>query len=447
MADFTTFANLLKSVGIQDSPAAFPTGPASLPTGETKEPKRFMLVGTHAQQTTGYSKVTYNIVKEFSKCSDIKLFHFGFQRFHEIAQNYRPYPETVEVYDPHKAEAENSDVPKEHGFGFSQLPDYIRKVKPDVVLIYNDASIICSFLEKLQSLKPEEKTYKLIIYLDQVYNIQKPEFLARIDREADVYFAFTNYWREVLKRQGIQKPIYILRHGFDADTYRPMDRLEMRKKHGIPPNLFLLLNVNRNTPRKRWDLVVTAFAELVARYPQKPIALLCVTDTGVMGGYSIHEIYTRELIRRNVNVEHHIDKLMITKTSLNYTDETINELYAMSDMGITATEGEGFGLCHFEAMGCGIPQVVPDIGGFKDFCTPENSVLVKAKQRYYLPNSYSPIGGEIELVDPADLCLGIEEYLLDSEKREEHGKKARETVLKYRWDEEVAELIRVIRDL
>jgi glycosyltransferase involved in cell wall biosynthesis len=438
MADFTTFANLLKSVGIQESPVT----PAA-----TKEPKRFLLVGTHAQQTTGYSKVTYNIVKEISKCSDIQLFHFGFQRFHEIGQNYRPYPENVDVYDPHKAETENADLPKEHGFGFSQLPDYIRKVKPDVMLIYNDASIICSFLEKLQNLKPEEKTYKLVIYLDQVYNIQKPEFLARIDRDADVYFAFTNYWRDVMKRQGIQKPIYVLRHGFDADTYRPMDRLEMRKKHGIPANLFLLLNVNRNTPRKRWDLVVTAFAELVARYPQKPIAFLCVTDTGVLGGYPIHEIYTRELIRRNVNVEHHIDKLMITKTSLNYTDETINELYAMSDVGVTATEGEGFGLCHFEAMGCGIPQVVPDIGGFKDFCTTDNSVLVKAKQRYYLPNSYSPIGGEIELVDPADLCLGIEEYLLDSEKREEHGKKARETVLKYRWEDEVAELVRVIKDL
>jgi glycosyltransferase involved in cell wall biosynthesis len=98
-------------------------------------------------------------------------------------------------------------------------------------------------------------------------------------------------------------------------------------------------------------------------------------------------------------------------------------------------------------MGCGVPQVVPDVGGFKDFCRADNAVLVKPTHHSYLPFAYSAIGGEIELVTPADLCLGIEEYLLDSELREKHGKKARETVLAYRWSEEVAELARVLRSL
>jgi glycosyltransferase involved in cell wall biosynthesis len=192
---------------------------------------------------------------------------------------------------------------------------------------------------------------------------------------------------------------------------------------------------------------VTAFAELVARYPTKPIALLCVCDAGEQGGYPIHEIFTRELIKRGAIVEHHFNKLLITKTALNYTDDVINELYAMSDIGINAAEGEGFGLCQFEAMGVGIPQVVPDVGGFKDFCTKENSVLVKPSFHSYLPYSYSPIGGEIELVSPADLCLGIEEYLLDSELREKHGLAARQTVLSYTWEKEVQELARVILEL
>lgn len=435
--DFSTVNELLRAAA------------AAAANSQQQEPIRFLLVSTHAQQTTGYSKVSYNICQELAKYKYIQLFHFGFQRFFEMGPQYRPYPAGVDVFDPANAEKNDSSLPRESGFGYSQLPAYIRKVKPHAVMIYNDAGVICQFLQKMTEMltEDERRSYKLIIYLDQVYTIQRPELLARIDQDADVYFTFTNFWRDVLKRQLPQnsvKPIHVLRHGFDADTYKPMDRLALRRKHGLPENLFLMVNINRNTPRKRYDIVVTALAELVARYPTKPIALLCVCDAGEQGGYPIHEIYTRELIKRGVPVEHHINKLLITKTALNYTDQTVNELYCMADIGVTAAEGEGFGLCQFEAMGCGVPQVVPDVGGFKDFCRSDNAVLVKPTHHSYLPFAYSAIGGEIELVSAADLCLGIEEYLLDSEVRETRGRAARETVLAYKWSDEVAELARVL---
>jgi glycosyltransferase involved in cell wall biosynthesis len=424
----------------------------SIPSGTPSERRRFLLVSTHAQQTTGYSKVSYNLVQQLVKEPRIELHHFGFQRFFEIGIGYRPYPEGVPVYDPAQAEKENAALPREQGFGYSQLPDIVRRIKPHVIMIYNDAAVICSFLEKLAAAfpKPEDRGYKMIIYFDQVYTLQRPDLLGRIERDADAYFAFTEYWRRCLQEQGLKKPMYILRHGFDADTYKPMDRLALRRKHHIAEiaeNVFLMVNINRNTPRKRYDLLVTAFAELVARYPQKPIALLCVCDAGDQGGFPIYEIFTRELIKRRVSVEQNLGKLLITKTALNYTDDTVNELYCMADCGITAAEGEGFGLCQFEAMGCGVPQVVPDVGGFKDFCRPDNAVLVKPERSYYIPYSYTSLGGIAEVVNPADLCLGMEEYLLDSELRDRHGVAARETVLKYRWEDEVKELIRVVLEI
>lgn len=442
---FVTLQNLLNAV---EKPPQIQQSQQSQQQPQP-QPKKFLLVSTHGQQTTGYSKVSYNIVQEISKCKDIELYHFGFQRFFEIGNNYRPYPPNVRAYDPAKREKEDEKVPKENGFGFSQLPTYIREVKPDVVLIYNDAGIICSFLEKMDAmLSPQERSaFKLIIYLDQVYTIQRPDFMSRMDKAADAFFAFTDFWRNCMIKQGIQKPIHVMRHGFDGDLFRPLDRATIRKQNGIPENIFMILNLNRNTPRKHYDIVVTAFAELVARYPTKPLMLLCVCDAGEMGGYPIHEIYTRELVRRNVTVEHHLHKLAQTKTALNYDDETVAKLYNMSDIGINAAEGEGFGLCQFEAMGCGVPQVVPDVGGFKDFCRPNNSVMVKPSFHGYLPYSYSQIGGEIELVSPEDLCLGIEEYMLDSEKREAHGRAAREMVLTYKWSNEVQKLADVIRSL
>jgi len=414
----------------------------------TQKKRRFLLVGTHAHQTTGYSKVTYNVIQELAKLGTLELFHFGFQRFVQPPPDYRTYPLGVDVFDPVLAERAKT-AEQEMGFGFSQLPDYVRKVKPDIIFIYNDAGVICRFLDKLTDTLTEEerKKYKMIIYLDQVYIIQRPELLGRIEKDADAYFAFTEYWKQMLEKQGVKKPIYVLRHGFDAKQFVIKDRSEMRKKHGIPENLFVFLNLNRNTPRKRYDIVVTAFAELVARHPTKPLALLAVCDGGETGGYPIQEIYLRELERLGVPIQFHAQKLMITKTALTYTDELINELYSLSDVGITAADGEGFGLCQFEAMGVGVPQVVPYIGGFRDFCNSKNCQSVTPKYRSYMALGQSSVGGMAELVDAHDLMLAAEEYLMDSDMRERHGNAARDTVLQYSWTKEVAGLEKILQTI
>jgi glycosyltransferase involved in cell wall biosynthesis len=445
MDTFLNLEALIKEAGLS-LPTEFT--PAVAPEKKV----RFMLVGTHAHQTTGYSKVTYHLIQELAKHPNLELFHFGFQKFMVSPPDYRPYPSGVDVYDAVAAEKAGASavppVPQEMGFGFSLLPDYVKKVKPDVMMIYNDAGVICRFLDVLDTkLTAAERTYKTIIYLDQVYKIQRPEMLARIDKVADAYFAFTAYWKECLESQGIKKPIHILRHGFDPTLFKPLDRATIRKKHGIPENLFIFMNLNRNTPRKRYDLVVSAFAELVARHPTKPLALMCVCDTGEQGGFAIQEIFMRELDKRKVPLQFHAHKLMIAKSALTYTDEIINEFYAMADVGITAADGEGFGLCQFEAMGIGVPQIVPYIGGFRDFCTEQNAKCVQPSWSAYLPLSASNVGGMIEVVDPKDLAKAAEDYLLDSDLREAHGKQARETVLKYRWDKEVAELARVLMTL
>ena len=132
---------------------------------------------------------------------------------------------------------------------------------------------------------------------------------------------------------------------------------------------------------------------------------------------------------------------MISSQDMVFKDEDINVLYNIADIGISTAEGEGWGLCTFEQMGVGIPQVVPDIGGYKEYCSKENSVLVKPKYKYYLPSIYSPVGGEAQVCDPHDVCLAMEEYLNDSEKRRVHGKKAKDTVMNYTWESAVKELV------
>jgi glycosyltransferase involved in cell wall biosynthesis len=137
---------------------------------------------------------------------------------------------------------------------------------------------------------------------------------------------------------------------------------------------------------------------------------------------------------------------MISSQDMAFKDEDINILYNIADVGISTADGEGWGLCTFEQMGVGIPQVVPDIGGYKDYCSSTNTMLVKPAHSYYLPSVYSAVGGEAHVCNPHDVCMAIEEYLNDSEKRKIHGQKAKETVSGYTWSNAVKALVKAIHE-
>ena len=414
--------------------------------GSTAGKLKMLMVSTHVHQFTGYSKVSHGFVKELAKQPWLSLTHFGFQKNPQLPPNFRPYPPNVRVLDAAAMEKQSmpAGAPPAQGFGFNVLPDTIRHEKPDVVLIYNDMSVVAKFLEEIRK-SGIPRTFKIWLYVDQVYNCQLQGFLDIINRDADRVFAFTPLWKKCLKDQGITRPIDILGHGFDKETFFPQSRSEIRKKLGLPEDGFVLINLNRNQPRKRYDILIMAFVELICKYPTKAIFLMCICDKGDKGGWWLFEIFGRELRNRGMAVERFGNRLMLSSQDLSFRDEDINMFYNLADVGISTADGEGFGLCSFEQMGVGVPQVIPDIGGYKEFCNKDNAVLVKPKIRYYLPQSFSPVGGEAEACDPHDVCMGIEEYLLDSEKCKKHGEEARKTVLSYTWEKATEALIKRLK--
>jgi glycosyltransferase involved in cell wall biosynthesis len=408
---------------------------------QSSRKKRVLLVGTHIQQFTGYSKVTYNIVKFLAKKPDVELHHYGFQRAKTPLVDYRPYPSNVNSFD-----AAAMEQPVDQGFGYKRLPEVIKQVSPDVIIIYNDALVVCKFLEEMakQLNADERRRFKLIIYLDQVYIGQRQMFIEMIRREASVVFAFTDRWRSVLEKQFLgdaPKPrLRTLRHGYSNDLFSEIDRNKVRAGLGIPANGFLMLNLNRNSPRKRYDLIIMAFVELITKYPTKQIFLLCICDKGEKGGYSLFDIYVDELRARNVSIDQFSNRLMVSNADMALPDSEINNLYNAADIGVTTSEGEGFGLCQMEQMGVGIPQVVPDILGLNEFCTKENSIIIPAKIGYHIPIGMGALGGKAYCVDPHEYCLGIEKYLLDSSLREKHGLEAKKVQQFFVWENELRPL-------
>lgn len=420
------------------APAAITTTSAPV---EPQEKVKFMLVSTHLQQFTGYAKVGHGLLTELAAQPWIQLTHYGFQRMTEVPAGFRPYPAGVEVID-----AVTLEKPLQQGFGYTTLPDVIRRKRPHVVMIYNDLSVVGKFMEEIRK-SGIPRNFKIWIYCDQVYTMQPQAYLDLLNRDADRIFTFTGAWKQCLKDQGITRPIDTLLHGFHSNMFFPMPKELARRQLQLPNDIFVFMCMNRNQPRKRYDVLIMAFVELLVKYPTKPVYLLAVCDKGDKGGWWLFELFQRELRLRNVSLELFGNRLIVTSQNMSFKDEEINLFYNASDVGISTSDGEGWGLCNFEQMGVGIPQVVPEIGGFKEFCNSSNSVLVKPTVRYYIPNGFSPVGGEAHACNPHDFCLGMEEYLLNSEKRADHGKKARETVLEYTWKKSCEILVKRLKSV
>lgn len=429
-----------------------------LPTMEVKPPEpqaapskmdklKFMLVSTHCQQFTGYSKVSYGLLQELAKVSWLDVCHYGFQRAGQnIPPTYRPYPPNVEVFDAAANERPppNGQGQPPQGFGYAGLPEYIRRKKPNVVMIYNDMSVIARFLEEIRK-SGIPRDFKIWLYVDQVYTTQLQGYLDIINRDADRVFAFSSYWKQCLKDQGVTRPMDVILHGFDKGMFKPVPKMMARQQMRIPQDAFIYICLNRNQPRKRYDLLIMAFVELIVKNPTKQLFLMCICDKGEKGGWPLFELYTRELKIRGVNPEMFANRLMVSAQDMVFRDDDINMFYNLADVGVSTAEGEGWGLCNFEQMGVGVPQIVPDVGGFKEFCTKENSLIVPAENRFHLPLVYAQIGGEGASVDPHKFALAMEEYALNSAKRKEHGAKARETILGYTWERAAENLLRRLR--
>lgn len=353
---------------------------------------RFALISTHVDQTTGYSKVVFNLLKQLSKLSTsgVKTYHFGFQR-HPSHGNIRTVPPGIVAYDA----AANED-PKEEGFGFNKIHEYLEMVNPDVVMIYNDPLIIHRFVEAMKYNK-ETSPYKLWVYVDQVYEGIAPALVDTIRKNAHRVYCFTQYWADVYAKYDSFPDIRVLENAVDTTLFSKMSdtvRTTIRGSMGLPFNAILMVNANRNSQRKRHDLAVMGFVDLIARDTTKPYYFMIVTGLNAQQGayYDISRIYTTELKRRNLDPEEFAKRLMLVDTSAKAVpDSAINEIYNAADIGVNTSDGEGFGLCQIEHLYTGAPQVVTDIGTYRAFMDEAVCGFVKPGDRVYFSGTM-PLG-------------------------------------------------------
>jgi glycosyltransferase involved in cell wall biosynthesis len=355
---------------------------------------KFVLVSTHVDQTTGYAKVVINLLKQLTTLAPaVKTYHFGFQR-HPKRESIRKVPSGVIAYDA----AANED-PREEGFGFNKIHEYLEMVNPDVVMIYNDPLIIHKFIEAMKY-KKDESPYKLWLYVDQVYEGIAQPLIDSLNKNAHRIYCFTESWSKTYAKYGPSPELNIMEHAVDSTVFRripEITRQSVRARMNVGPEAIIMMNANRNSSRKRQDLSIMGFVELIKRHPLEPYYLLFVTSLNVQQGayYDLARIYQTELRRQGLVVDDFGKRMMIVDTGDNnakaMTDDIINDLYNACNIGLNTSDGEGFGLCQIEHLYTGAPQIVTDVGGYRSFMDESVTDFIAPSGRTYMAGSM-PLG-------------------------------------------------------
>ena len=282
---------------------------------------------------TGFARVNHSIINNLPS-----------ERYeiHHLAVNYRgdPYPKAKGLMYPALI---GGDI-----YGINRLPGLMEKIKPDIVFILNDTWVLSSYLQFI----PEDQ--KIVTYFPvDATPLEATWCNSIVERTTPV--AYTEFGRKaILKQVDAKADIKVISHGIDTKTFFPIDMLEARGElEGIPPDSFVVLNSNRNQPRKRIDLTIKGFAKFAKDKPQS--VKLYLHMGRVDAGWDIISLCERYGI---------LSRLLLTSLELspnNYvSDERLNVIYNSADIGLNTSMGEGWGLCSMEMAVCKKAQIVPD---------------------------------------------------------------------------------------
>lgn len=236
-------------------------------------------------------------------------------------------------------------------FGIGRLPELIRKLKPEVVVILNDPWNIPAYVQAIEQVK-EVPRPQLLGWIAVDGKNCRGWALNGLDR---VVF-WTKFAEYEAIRGGLNKPSAIVPLGVDLNIYKPGDRLQARRDLGLPEFCqrgFIVGNVNRNQPRKRLDLTIQCFADWIhSRGIDDAYLYLHVAPTGDLG-YDCNQLAAYYNLHQRII-------LATPEVYKGASERMLAATYQAFDVQVNTGVGEGWGLTTLEGMAAGIPQVVGD---------------------------------------------------------------------------------------
>jgi glycosyltransferase involved in cell wall biosynthesis len=317
---------------------------------------KILIIGD-AVAPTGFARVIRSIFEPLH--NDYEL--------HQLATRYDGSPHDY----PWKLSAASKGTSR---YGYDQIVPLTEQIQPAIVFLLYDIPFQIPYLEQLRKAVPQPK---IVFYSPVESGPIAPEIMQRL-HGVSRYVLFTEYGRreiaEALKSVREQDPTFqfpdleVIPHGVASDKFFPLTggsdvpgestswrRLEARRQMKLDDaehrEAFIVLNANRNMPRKRIDLTMQSFAEFAKDKPAnvKLYLHMATEDTG----------WNVLILAKRYGI---FDRLIMTQADNSrpaFSDEQLNTLYNACDVGITTVTGEAWGMVSFEHAATHAAQIVP----------------------------------------------------------------------------------------
>jgi glycosyltransferase involved in cell wall biosynthesis len=297
---------------------------------------------------TGFGRVAEYLIPALAKEHEVHALAVNWHGDpNEMQQHCKMYPAMAYGPDP---------------FGSHRMRELVTQVQPDIVFVINDIWVAINLFETVQDLK-EKIGFKWITYTPIDSYGLFPELLEPM-LKWDTLITYTEFAKQEIEKTGYDKPIHVVGHGTDFSKFFPIDKAECRQSLGIPEDVFIVFNGNRNQPRKRIDLTIKGFIEFAQ---DKPNARLWLNMGQKDMGWDIVPLFKR--VARDYGYDA-AGKLILTSPNFATHNclsiEQLNQVYNAVDVGVNTCLGEGWGLVNTEHAATGVAQVVPDHTSLKE---------------------------------------------------------------------------------
>jgi len=190
--------------------------------------------------------------------------------------------------------------------------------------------------------------------------------LARALRGADRVFAVSESLAALARRLGVPAGrVQVVPNGVDAERFRPADRVTARRRFGLPEQAPVLVTVGGLCERKGFHRVIECLPTLARRFPG--LRYLVVGGASPEGDWGPR---LRALAERLGVAER-------VRFAGPLPPEELRWALSAADVFVLASSNEGWANVLLEAMACGLPVVVTDVGGSREVvCRPELGIVV-----------------------------------------------------------------------
>ena len=292
----------------------------------------------------------------------------------------------------------------------------------DVLFLFQDSFILQSLMEDGLSKLKQMKNFVSVGYYP-VDGVPKKEWIKCMDM-LDCPTTYTEFAKKesILACPEIANRLQVVPHGINVRDFFPLpeDDVESfrRQYFGRHANKFIVTNVNRNQQRKDIPRTLMAFKEFKRRRPNSVLYLHMATQDQ---GWNLSEVI------KGMGLVVNEDVLMPGNNfgpNNGYPIEVVNQIYNASDVVISTTVGEGWGLSTVEAMATRTPIIFPNNTALTEIigANEERGYLVGSGET---PDDFTVLPNDNEILRPLASVTGMADKLMHVyDNREEALKKA-----------------------